>query len=60
MKDRIKTIINRHEELSKLLSDPSVMNDQNKYKVTAQEHSQLSPIVLKRARISRCSSSNCG
>jgi len=23
------------------------MNDQNKYKVTAQEHSQLSPIVLK-------------
>ncbi|MAD52412.1 MAG: peptide chain release factor 1 [Candidatus Marinimicrobia bacterium] len=47
MKDRIKTIINRHEELSKLLSDPSVMNDQNKYKVTAQEHSQLSPIVLK-------------
>jgi|TARA_Y100000310_G_scaffold114080_2_gene112535 peptide chain release factor 1 len=47
VKDRIKTIINRHEELSKLLSDPSVMNDQNKYKVTAQEHSQLSPIVLK-------------
>ena len=47
MKDRIKKIINRQEELSKLLSDPAIMNDQNKYKVTAQEHSQLSPIVLK-------------
>jgi|TARA_B100001964_G_scaffold167527_1_gene184003 peptide chain release factor 1 len=47
VKDRIKKIINRQEELSKLLSDPAIMNDQNKYKVTAQEHSQLSPIVLK-------------
>lgn len=47
MKDRIKKIINRQEELNKLLSDPAIMNDQNKYKVTAQEHSQLSPIVLK-------------
>jgi len=47
VKDRIKKIINRQEELNKLLSDPAIMNDQNKYKVTAQEHSQLSPIVLK-------------
>ncbi len=47
MKDKIKMIITRQEELSELLSDPAVMNDQNKLKVTAKEHSQLSPIVLK-------------
>ncbi len=47
MKDKIKTIISRQEKLSELLADPVVMNDQNKLKVTAKEHSQLSPIVLK-------------
>lgn len=47
MKDKIKTIISRQEKLSELLADPEVMNDQNKLKETAQEHSQLGPIVLK-------------
>jgi len=47
LKDKIKTIISRQEKLSELLADPVVMNDQNKLKVTAKEHSQLSPIVLK-------------
>ncbi|MBC8322843.1 MAG: peptide chain release factor 1 [Candidatus Marinimicrobia bacterium] len=47
MKNKIETVIARQEELNKLLADPEVMNDHNKLKVTAQEHSQLGPIVLK-------------
>ena len=47
MKEKIKTVIARHEELGNILADPDVMNDHNKLKVTAQEHSQLAPVVLK-------------
>ncbi len=47
MKNKIETVIARQEELNKLLADPEVMNDHNKLKITAQEHSQLGPIVLK-------------
>ncbi len=47
MKEKIKTVIARHEELGNILVDPDVMNDHNKLKVTAQEHSQLAPVVLK-------------
>jgi len=47
VKNKIETVIARQEELNKLLADPEVMNDHNKLKVTAQEHSQLGPIVLK-------------
>ena len=47
MKDKIETVIARHEELNNLLADPAVVNDHDKLKETAQEHSQLAPIVLK-------------
>lgn len=47
MKDKIETIIARYDELSQLLTEPKVMNNQNKLKETAQEHSQLSAIVEK-------------
>ncbi|HIC38255.1 MAG TPA: peptide chain release factor 1 [Candidatus Marinimicrobia bacterium] len=47
MKEKIKTVIARHEELGNILANPDVMNDHNKLKVTAQEHSQLAPVVLK-------------
>jgi len=47
VKEKIKTVIARHEELGNILADPDVMNDHNKLKVTAQEHSQLAPVVLK-------------
>jgi peptide chain release factor 1 len=47
VKEKIKTVIARHEELGNILVDPDVMNDHNKLKVTAQEHSQLAPVVLK-------------
>jgi len=47
VKEKIKTVIARHEELGNILANFDVMNDHNKLKVTAQEHSQLAPVVLK-------------
>lgn len=47
MKDKIKTIIARYDELNQLLTEPSVMNNQDRLKETAREHSQLASIVEK-------------
>jgi len=47
VKDKIQSVLDRQETLANVLADPAVMNDHNKLKVTAQEHSQLAPIVIK-------------
>ncbi len=47
MKDKIKSIIARYDELNQLLTEPSVMNNQDRLKETAREHSQLASIVEK-------------
>lgn len=49
MKDSIKTklmtIAEHHEELSALLGDASIINNQEKYKSLSKEYSDLEPIV---------------
>jgi len=45
MKDKIETVIARYDELSQLLMESAVMNNQNKLRETAREHSQLKSIV---------------
>ena len=47
MKDKLKSIIERFEELNKLLIDPDVVKNQNQIKKIARERRQLEPIVLK-------------
>ena len=45
MKDRIISIIDRFDELDKLLVDPKIVTNQNQVKKLAQERRQLEPIV---------------
>lgn len=49
MKTSIQTklfsLVERHEELARLLSDPSVINDQKRFKTLSKEYAQLEPIV---------------
>lgn len=49
MKDSIKaklqSLIERHEEVSALLSDAGVISDQNKFRDLSREYSHLEPIV---------------
>jgi peptide chain release factor 1 len=45
MLDLLEKIEEKHEELTKLLSDPSVFSDKNRYKRIAKEHNDLTEIV---------------
>ncbi len=49
MKDSLRTklekLMERQEELDGLLSDPSVINNQNKFRELSQEYAELRPIV---------------
>ena len=47
MKDKLKSIIERFEELDKLLIDPDVVKNQNQIKKIARERRELEPIFLK-------------
>jgi len=42
---KLETLIDRLDELNHLVSDPEVINDQNKYRALTKEHAQLTPIV---------------
>ncbi len=50
MKDSIKAklynLVERHEEISALLSEASVISDQNKFRDLSREYSNLEPIVV--------------
>jgi peptide chain release factor 1 len=45
MLDLLEKIEEKHQELTQLLSDPSVLSDKNRYKKIAKEHNDLSGIV---------------
>lgn len=42
---KLETLCHRHQELGGLLSDPEVMNDQNRYRELGREYAQLEPVV---------------
>jgi len=45
--DKLSFIENKYEELSKAISDPEVISDQEKFRTLCKEHSDLTPIVEK-------------
>lgn len=47
MKEKLREIQNRFDELSRELANPEVYNDQERYKILAKEHKELQPIVAK-------------
>jgi Protein chain release factor A len=52
LQTRLESLVDRHEELSALLSDPDVIADQKQFVSYSQEYSELDPIVslVQRAR----------
>ncbi len=42
---KLQTLVERHEELGALLSEPEVINQQNKFREYSKEYSQLEPVV---------------
>ncbi len=47
MIDKLKEIIIHFDDLEKQMLDPSLINDQNKYKEVTREHRRLIPIIEK-------------
>lgn len=45
IRHKLEALVERHEEISGLLSEPDVMADQNKFRSLSQEYSQLEPVV---------------
>jgi len=46
IKQKLETLIERHEEIAGLLSEPETMANQNKFRELSQEYAQLEPIVV--------------
>jgi peptide chain release factor 1 len=42
---RLEQLVDRHEELSALLSDPEVIGDQTRFVAFSQEYSEIGPVV---------------
>ena len=45
IRNRLEFVRDRHEELSGLLSDPDIINDQNQFRDLSREYSKLEPVV---------------
>lgn len=42
---RLDQLVDRHEEISALLSDPSTINDQKRFRELSQEYAEIEPVV---------------
>lgn len=51
---KLQTLVERHEEISALLSDPGVIGDQNRFRDYSKEYAQLEPIVTTFKRYESC------
>ncbi|HET8807171.1 MAG TPA: peptide chain release factor 1 [Methylophaga sp.] len=45
IRHKLEALTERHEEISGLLSEPSVMADQKKFRTLSQEYAQLEPVI---------------
>jgi peptide chain release factor 1 len=43
--NKLETLCDRHEEISGLLSEPDIINDQNQFRKLSVEYGQLEPVV---------------
>ena len=43
--NNLQQLVGRHEELAGLLSDPDIINDQNKFRDLSQEYARLEPVA---------------
>ena len=46
IKSKLQSLVERHEEISALLSEVSVISDQNKFRDLSREYSNLEPIII--------------
>jgi peptide chain release factor 1 len=45
IQNKLESVVGRHEELSRLLSEPDVIRDQNRFRLFSKEYAELEPLV---------------
>ncbi|NVK10876.1 MAG: peptide chain release factor 1 [Gammaproteobacteria bacterium] len=45
IEDKLHQLVDRHEEVGALLSDPDVISDQNRFRELSQEYAEIEPVV---------------
>jgi len=45
--NKLESLLERHEELSSLLSDPDIIRDQTRFRAFSKEYAELEPLVLE-------------
>ena len=45
IQDKLQVMADRFEEIGALLSDPEVINDQNRFRALSVEYADLTPLV---------------
>ena len=45
IRNKLHTLLDRHEEIAGLLADPGVISNQNQFRELSQEYAQLEPVV---------------
>ncbi len=45
IRHKLQTLVERHEELTQLMSDPAVINDTQQFRKLSQEYGQLEPVT---------------
>ncbi|MBI3193725.1 MAG: peptide chain release factor 1 [Ignavibacteriae bacterium] len=53
MFDRLEQVAARYAEVTQLLSEPSIINNQDRYRELSKEHSELTPIVQSYERFKK-------
>ena len=54
MFDKLEDIVNRYEDITAELSNPDVVNDQNKFKMLMKEQNNIVPIVTAFTEYKSC------
>ncbi len=54
MFDKLEDIVNRYEDITAELSNPDVVNDQNKFKMLMKEQNNIVPIVTAFTEYKNC------
>lgn len=57
---KLEALIERHEEIAVLLSDPEIIGEQNKFRALSKEYSQLEPVVENYKAYQECQDNIAG
>jgi peptide chain release factor 1 len=47
IREKLEQLVDRHEEVGQLLSDPAIISEQNRFRELSQEYAEIEPVVME-------------